>query len=113
MMPSVFWNSVWTAALVNHLWQSTVVVGIAWLLALALKKNQARTRYWVWMIASVKFLTPFSLFIAAGEWMRSLMTAPIAKPALAAAIGQITQPFQLNQPLGEAWPVVTAHRADV
>ena len=31
------------SALVNHLWQSTVVVGLAWLLALALRKNHAGT----------------------------------------------------------------------
>ena len=73
MMFPAFWNEtwtngVWTPALVNHLWQSTVVVLIAWLLTLTLRSNQARTRYWVWMIASVKFLIPFSLLIAAGEW---------------------------------------------
>lgn len=56
-----------TAALVNHLWQSTAVVVIAWLLAAALKKNHARVRYWVWFAASVKFLLPFSLLIAAGN----------------------------------------------
>jgi bla regulator protein blaR1 len=38
-----------TAALANHLWQSTVFAGIAGLLALALRKNHARTRYWLWL----------------------------------------------------------------
>jgi hypothetical protein len=37
-----FWNESWTSAVVNHLWQSTVVVAIAWLLTLALRKNHAR-----------------------------------------------------------------------
>jgi hypothetical protein len=34
-------NEAWTAALVNHLWQSTVVVLIAWLLTLILRNNHA------------------------------------------------------------------------
>lgn len=59
-----------TSTWVNHLWQSTIVVGVAWLLALALRRNQARVRYWVWMAASVKFLLPFALLIGAGEWLR-------------------------------------------
>ena len=71
MMFPAFWNEAWTAALANHLWQSTAVTGIAWLLSLSLRNNHARTRYWVWMIASVKYLIPFSLLIAAGESLRS------------------------------------------
>jgi uncharacterized protein (TIGR03435 family) len=80
-------------ALFNHLWQSTVVTVIAWLLARMLRSNQARTRYWVWMIASVKFLLPFSLLIAAGESMRSALATPIQRPTFAAVMERITQPF--------------------
>jgi uncharacterized protein (TIGR03435 family) len=86
-------NEVWTAALVNHLWQSTIVVLVAWMLTLALRTNQARTRYWVWMIASVKFLIPFSLLIAAGESLRTAVATTAKRPALAAVMEQITQPF--------------------
>jgi len=93
MRIAFFWSDAWTAALVNHLWQSTVAVLAAWLLTLALKRNHARTRYWVWMVASLKFLLPFSLFIAGGEWLRSAMATPIQKPALAAVMEQVTQPF--------------------
>jgi uncharacterized protein (TIGR03435 family) len=97
MMSPEFWNgaltTAWTAALVNHLWQSTVVTLLAWLLALTLRSNHARTRYWLWMIASVKFLLPFSLLISAGEWLRPAVATPLAKPAFAAAMKQITQPF--------------------
>jgi beta-lactamase regulating signal transducer with metallopeptidase domain len=94
MMPPEFWKEAWSAALVNHLWQSTVAFLIAWLFALILRNNHARMRYWVWMIASVKFLVPFSLFIAAGEGLRRLFVAPIQRPALAAVMEQITQPYQ-------------------
>jgi bla regulator protein blaR1 len=34
----------WLEAIVNHLWQSTFVAVLAWLLTLALKRNQARSR---------------------------------------------------------------------
>ncbi|WP_158820581.1 M56 family metallopeptidase [Granulicella sp. S156] len=93
MMPA-FWDGSWTAAVVNHLWQSTVVAGIAWALALALRKNHARARYCLWMIASVKFLLPLSLLMAVGELFQSLVATPIvAKPALANVMGQMAQPF--------------------
>jgi bla regulator protein blaR1 len=97
MMFPAFWNEaqteVWSAAPANHLWQSTVVVLIAWLLTLLLRSNQARTRYWVWMIASVKFLVPFSVLIAAGEFLQTAVATQIHQPALAAVMEQITQPF--------------------
>jgi uncharacterized protein (TIGR03435 family) len=89
----IFWNLAWTAALANHLWQSTAVTGIAWLLVFSLRNNHARTRYWVWMIASVKFLIPFSILITAGESLRSAFTTPIQRPALAVMMEQITLPF--------------------
>ena len=86
------------APLTNHLWQSTVVAAIVWLLAWALRRNHARARYWVWMAASVKFLLPFSLLTSAGEWLRSFFATPIvAKPALASAIEQIARPFPQTQ----------------
>jgi beta-lactamase regulating signal transducer with metallopeptidase domain len=114
MMLPALWNNAnlqtLPAAFVNHLWQSTLVMGLAWLLTLALKKNHARTRYWVWMIASAKFLIPFSLFITAGEWIRSLVAAPIEKPGLAAAMEQITQPFQKVEFFDAVGPMVAAHR---
>src|ERR1035438_2835696 len=93
MMFPTFWSEVWTAPLINHLWQSTLVVVVAWLLALALRANQARTRYWVWMIASVKFLLPFSLLVAAGEWLRTAFVVPIARPGLATVMEQVAEPF--------------------
>ena len=97
MTTSAFWTEAWTkastAALVNHLWQSTVIALIALPVALTLRNNHARTRYWVWMIASIKFLVPFSIFISAGEWIRFALVTPIQAPAFAAAVEQIALPF--------------------
>lgn len=53
-------------ALSNHLWQSTLFGFAAWLLTLALGKNRAASRYWVWLVASAKFLLPFSLLSSLG-----------------------------------------------
>src|SRR5215510_3371501 len=48
----------------NHLWQSTVFLGAAGLLTLALRNNRAQVRYGVWLAASVKFLIPFAALLA-------------------------------------------------
>src|SRR5258708_1596542 len=51
----------------NHLLQSTLFAAVAGLLTLALKKNHARARYWLWLAASVKFLIPFSVLVNVGS----------------------------------------------
>ena len=86
-------NQGWLVLAVNHLWQSTLVVLLAWLLTLALKRNEAKTRYWVWMVASLKLLVPFSLFISIGELLRPAAAVPVRSPQFAAAIVYMTQPF--------------------
>jgi beta-lactamase regulating signal transducer with metallopeptidase domain len=60
-------------ALGNHLWQSTLFAFAAGALTLILRRHQARTRYWLWLAASVKFLIPFSLLVGMGSclaWLR-------------------------------------------
>ena len=52
--------------LTNHLWQSTVFALAAAFFTLALRRNRAGVRYWVWLAASVKFLVPFSLLMTLG-----------------------------------------------
>jgi bla regulator protein blaR1 len=82
----------------NHLWQSTVFTVVAGLLTLALRKNRAQVRYWLWLSASVKFLIPFSLFMSLGHDLLGRLAAgkvatEVAAPALLGTIVQITQPF--------------------
>jgi uncharacterized protein (TIGR03435 family) len=104
------------AALGNHLWQSTLFAAAAALLALALRKNRAQTRYTLWLIASLKFLVPFALLIAAGAHLRWPAAAPIATPTFSVAVQQIGQPFTapeistsvLMPAVSNAWnPVIT------
>jgi uncharacterized protein (TIGR03435 family) len=112
MSMMTFWNESWTAALVNHLWQSTVVAALALLLTAALSKNQARIRYWIWLAASAKFLLPFSLLIDAGHWMRPMIPAPLERVSVASAFEQAAQPFQPAQTLAVAGVTTTAHSAE-
>lgn len=55
------------SAITNHIWQSTLFATVAGLLSLFLKNNRAAVRYGLWLIASLKFLVPFSLLIALGS----------------------------------------------
>jgi len=57
------------AALVNHLWQSTLFCCGAWLITLMLRANSASLRHWIWLLASVKFLVPFSLLFLIGSFI--------------------------------------------
>ena len=53
-------------AIANHLWQSTALAGVVWMLTLPMRKNSAQVRFGLWLAASIKFLLPFSLLIALG-----------------------------------------------
>lgn len=110
----LFWNENFTAALVNHLWQSTAVAGIAWLLAVALRNNHARVRYCVWFAASLKFLLPFSLLTSAGERLRSLVAVPVAvKPVAAAAIAKFVQPYTQSESFGSGAAPMAVHHSSL
>lgn len=77
----------------NHLWQSTLLVLVVAVLALALRKNSARVRYWLWMAASVKFLVPFSLLIAAGSHFARPAQTKLTQTSAYVAIDAMSQPF--------------------
>lgn len=81
------------SALINHLWQSTLFATTVWLLTVALRKNQAHIRYRLWLIASIKFLLPFSLLIDTGERLRTHLSNAITSKPLPVAVAQLTQPF--------------------
>jgi bla regulator protein BlaR1 len=83
------------SAVGNHLWQSTIVVIAAGLLTLALRRNHARARYWLWLAASIKFLIPFSLLVFIGSRL-PISRAPARSTAgMYTTIEQIAQPFAL------------------
>jgi len=53
----------------NHLWQSTLFAVLVASLCYWLRKDGAHVRYWLWWIASIKFLVPFSVLTAIGTWL--------------------------------------------
>jgi bla regulator protein BlaR1 len=88
------WSPAWTAPLINHIWQSTAVVLVAWLLTLFLRANPARVRYAIWMIASIKFLVPFALLSSIGaHWATPNPSRQVA-PSLYFIVEEFGQPFR-------------------
>lgn len=54
--------------LLNHLWQSTLVAALAWLVCQTmLRSNSPRVRFGVWLTASLKFLVPFAAIAGIGS----------------------------------------------
>jgi bla regulator protein blaR1 len=96
----MIWGAMIPAPLADHLWQSTLFGAAAALLAFALRKNRAQTRYVLWLTASLKFLVPFSLLVALGNQINVSWpaAAPIAQPAFSAAVEQVGRPL-VSSPL--------------
>lgn len=89
-------SAVWTAiapAMANHLWQSTLFAAAAAVLALALRKNPARVRYRLWLVASVKFLMPFSLLVSLGGHLARPHVSESAQSGLYSVVEELSQPF--------------------
>jgi len=94
--------------LMNHLWQSTLFAILVAVVAFALRRNRAHTRYWLWLAASVKFVIPFSLLVSIGSRVEVPAVVPVV-PAL--AVEQITTSFAPVAPLPlhtTTWPRILA-----
>ena len=96
----------------NHLWQSTGFAAVIALLALAVKGSHARVRHRLWLVASVKFLIPFSVLTSIGGILgRWLVPAP-PMSQLPLVMEQIVQPFAPIPPVGlSVEPIVQAPAA--
>ena len=92
--------------LVTHLWQSTLFVGAAWLLTLALRKNRAHVRHWVWFASSAKFLLPFSVLAELGSLVPRHAALPV-RPGWVLAVAQIGESLT-TPPAAAARAAVTA-----
>lgn len=77
-------------AVADHLWQSTWFVLVASLLALLVRRDFARVRYWIWLAASLKFLVPFAFL----GWIGHHFILQLDdKPALLPVVQQATAPL--------------------
>ncbi|GGH07746.1 M56 family metallopeptidase [Silvibacterium dinghuense] len=93
----------------NHLWQSTVVVLLVWILTATFRSNRASLRYALWMTASAKFLLPFSLLIAIGHAIRPISTATAPGTPVSSALWHSVQPYTLPTVTDTAASLVTTH----
>ena len=85
-----------TAAMANHLWQSTLCAAGVGLLAAYLRENRARVRHILWLAASIKFLVPFSLLIALGSqspWAHRGEPGRLVSLPVSIGIAQVAEPF--------------------
>src|SRR2546425_12088979 len=74
----------------NHLWQSTLFAVVVAAACLALRKNRARVRYWLWLAASAKFLVAFSLLVSLGARLKVTPGAPVMPAMPAIRVDQIS-----------------------
>jgi bla regulator protein blaR1 len=78
---------------IAHLWQSTMVVAAAAILAVLLKRRAATVRHLLWTVASVKFLVPFSVLALLGSALgRTIVPLPYRPLAAARWLDQ-SRPF--------------------
>ncbi len=99
------WESI-TPLIGNHLWQSTLFAIAAGLLTLILRNNHARTRYLLWLTASVKFLIPFSLLAGVGSHIAWWRGPAAGNRGVYIAMDQLSQPFSQSSTslISEATP---------
>jgi len=89
------------AALVDHLWQSVLSLGILALAALLAHRAAAIVRLWIWRIAALKFLVPFRVLFLVGAWLGYPITSPEDTPpnyfiGPIASVSQVITPAQAH-----------------
>ena len=96
-----------TAALLDHLWQSTLFAGAIALLMPLFRRQAASLRFWLWFAASMKFLVPFSAL----TWLGRHVLAPDLPAPILSAIQPVAPSLQKVAPL--VAPAVTIPVVDV
>ncbi len=85
---------------VNHLWQSTLVVVLAAMLCRMCRRNGAHVRYWLWFIASAKFLVPFSLIGLVSQLLSSRVPPVEIPSGVIETATRLAQPVMLDDSYG-------------
>src|SRR4030095_14208821 len=68
--------SIWSM-MIHHLWQAAWFSGVAWLVCFLAKRASAKTRYWIWLLASFKCAVP-AIFLV---WIASPLNLHFLWPA--------------------------------
>ncbi|WP_031500559.1 M56 family metallopeptidase [Bryobacter aggregatus] len=93
----------------SHLWQSSLFTLACALLNWTLRRHRASLRHSIWLVASAKFLVPFSLFVQLGHlWQWRSSTSTIAPPVFEVA-EQLSQPFTMSFDPGFGFRPHTSH----
>ena len=85
----------------DHLWQSTLVAVLIFLLIPLFRNNSARIRYGLWLAASLKFLVPFFLIATLGR-MVFVQTIPTDSMAVVTRVRSVAEPFSIASPVAVA-----------
>jgi TonB family protein len=103
-------------ALLDHLWQGTLFAGVVWLFCLLAKRASSKTRYGIWLLASVKFAVPAVLFV---RLLAPLdIHAPWPREAISSTSIRVVTEFPLTKEFDEPTVVIgtlesNAPRAEV
>ncbi len=57
------WSHLFSPYIANHLWQATLFALVVWIAAKSLNRAPARFRYFLWLVALIKFLIPSALLV--------------------------------------------------
>ena len=82
-----------TPAILDHLWQSTLVALAVAVLILAFRRASAGVRHGLWFAASAKFLIPFAALAALGKTLAPTVSIPVAARPEAMLIARAARPF--------------------
>lgn len=77
----------------DHLWQSTLFVGIVALAAFALRGRSAGVRSALWFVASLKFLVPLAALSAVGAAVGARLPMNVPGTAAATFVGALDAPL--------------------
>ena len=92
-------------AVLDHLWQSTLLALGVGLLTLAFRKAGPAVRHGLWFAASVKFLVPFAALEALGKALAPAVHVPAGAAPAEVFIAQAAQPFSHPYAMASAAPV--------
>ena len=104
---SAVWSTI-SSLLGNHLWQSTLFACVVAAVMMVLRENRARVRFWLWFVASMKFLIPFSLLAAIGSHFAWRQEIAEAGSGWYSIIDQFSRPFVSRTPLISQGPAASS-----
>ncbi|MGH9937113.1 MAG: TonB family protein, partial [Blastocatellia bacterium] len=114
----VEWSQWFWPVFTNHLWQATLFAFVVWIAVKSLNQAPARFRYFLWLIAMMKFLLPSALLVwmigQAGvdlSWPFEAVqsAASTAASGMATAYAEVRIIFQIAQPPASFAQTATAN----